>query len=148
MLRAFHRVNKTNLGSVLLASDTHLPSQAGRHGRREKLTPPPPPRISSLLPHLPHSHVPGLGQKQPPDEQGAAPVPGVLQAAVHPHPALDALFQPVLSKQGLELLGAWVVPGPHRLLLERKAGRGQLQGTEQSCPRPLMDAQAATTSPR
>ena len=79
------------------------------------------PQVPARLTHLPHSHVSNLGWNQPPDEQRAAPVPGVLQTAVRLHPALPVPFQPVLSKQGLDLLGARVVPGPRSLLLKGEA---------------------------
>lgn len=71
--------------------------------------------------HPPHGHVSSLGRKHPPDQQGAAPVPGVRQAAEGLHPAPPILGQPALSEQGLQLLGTGVVPGPHRLLLKEKA---------------------------
>lgn len=79
------------------------------------------PQVPAPLTHLPHSHGSNLGRNQPPDEQRAAPVPGVLQAAVCLHPAPPVPFQPVLSKQGLDLLGTRVVPGPHGLLLKGEA---------------------------
>lgn len=94
--------NKANLGSVFLSF---------RGGGWEELAVPT--RLGHSPTHLPHSHVPDLGRDRALQEQGAAPVPGVRQAAVHLHPALLPL-----SKQGLDLLGPWVVPGPHRLLLE------------------------------
>ena len=78
------------------------------------------PYVSAPLTHLPHSHVSNLGRNQPPDNQRAAPVPGVRQAAVHLHPAPSVPLQPVLSKQGLDFLGAQVVPGPHGLLLKKE----------------------------
>lgn len=96
------------------------------------------PQVPARLTHLPHSHVSNLGRNQPSDEQRAAPVPGVLQAAVRLHPALPVPFQPVLSKQGLDLLGARVVPGPHGLLLKGEAEvEGHWGQTELSHPTPL-----------
>ena len=88
------------------------------------------PQVPARLTHLPHSHVSNLGWNQPPDEQRAAPVPGVLQTAVRLHPALPVPFQPVLSKQGLDLLGARVVPGPRSLLLK---GEAEVEGHWEAC---------------
>ena len=96
------------------------------------------PQVPARLTHLPHSHVSNLGWNQPPDEQRAAPVPGVLQTAVRLHPALPVPFQPVLSKQGLDLLGARVVPGPRGLLLKGEAEvEGHWGQKELSHPTPL-----------
>ena len=78
----------------------------------------------SSVTHPPHSHISNLRWDHTPDEQGAASVPGILQAAVRPHPAPAIPSQPVFSKQGLDLLGAQVVPGPHRLFLKKRAEQG------------------------
>lgn len=94
---------------------------------------------SSSSAHLPHSHLPDLRRDRAPDEQGAAPIPGVGQADLSPHPAPSIPFQLMVSKQGLELLGAGVVPGPRGLLLENKTGAGGglgLTGQRDPC-RPL-----------
>lgn len=103
--------------------------------------------MSPPLTPLPHGHMSDVGRNQPADKQGAAAVPGVRQAAVRLHPAPPGPFQTVLCKQGLDFLGARVVPGPHRLLLEDKATRGRAgerQGSGEQCGRHLSQVRPKT----
>lgn len=75
---------------------------------------------TSAITHPPHGYVVNLRRDQAPEQQRAAPMPGVCQAAVCLHPAPTVSSQFMFAKEGLGLLGTRVVPGPHCLLLKKE----------------------------